>query len=82
MSFININQLVEDYSILTVHGQREAYVENFKSIMELSDSLIKIKAKKEIVLFEGNGLLVEYMNEDDIKIVGNIEHIRLMEVSH
>ncbi len=82
MSLINVSQLVENYSILTVHGKREAYVENFNSIMELSDTLIKIKAKKEIVIFEGNGLLVEYMNEDDIKIVGNIEHIRLVEVSH
>ena len=38
------------------------------------------KSSPELVNVEGSGLLVEYMNKDDIKIIGNIEHIRLMEV--
>lgn len=81
MSFREINELKENYAILTVHGQREAYVENFKSIMELGSTLIKIRAIKEILVFEGNGLFIEYMNSYDIKIVGRIEHIRILEVS-
>lgn len=81
MSFREINELKENYAILTVHGQREAYVENFKSIMELDGSVIKIRAVREILVFEGSGLYIEYMNSYDIKIVGCIEHIRILEVS-
>lgn len=81
MSFRELNELRENYAILTVHGQREAYVENFKSIMELGSTVIKIRAIKEILVFEGSGLFIEYMNSYDIKIVGSIEHIRILEVS-
>lgn len=81
MSFREINELRENYAILTVHGQCEAYVENFKSIMELGSTVIKIRAVKEILVFEGNRLFIEYMNSCDIKIVGCIEHIRILEVS-
>ena len=81
MSFRELNELRENYAILTVHGQREAYVENFKSIMELGSTVIKIRAVKEILVFEGRGLFIEYMNSYDIKIVGSIEHIRILEVS-
>ncbi|MCM1309107.1 MAG: hypothetical protein NC223_10955 [Butyrivibrio sp.] len=81
MSFREINELKENYAILTVHGQREAYVENFKAIMELGSAVIKIRALKEILVFEGSGLFIEYMNSYDIKIVGCIEHIRILEVS-
>ena len=70
-------QFAEDYSIITIHGRTEVYIENFKSISELGGECIRIKAAREL---EGSGLLVEYMNKDDIKIIGNIEHIRLMEV--
>lgn len=73
-------QFVEDYSIITLHGRMELYIENFKSISELSEGCIRVKATREMVVVEGNGLLVEYMNKDDIKIIGNIEHIRLVEV--
>lgn len=81
MSFNGINELRENYAILTLHGRYEAYIENFKSIMELGNTTIRIKAAKEILVFEGSGLLVEYMSCDDIKIVGSIEHVRIVEVS-
>lgn len=73
-------QFVEDYSIITIHGRTELYIENFKSISELTENSIRVKAARELVVIEGSGLLIEYMNKDDIKIIGNIEHIRLMEV--
>ena len=73
-------QFAEDYSIITIHGRTEVYIENFKSISELNSECIRIKAARELVIVEGSCLLVEYMNKDDIKIIGNIEHIRLMEV--
>lgn len=76
------NELTEKYSILTIHGTSEAYIENFMSIIELSDAAVKIKAQREIVVIEGSKLLVEYMNSDDIKICGTIEHIRIVEVQH
>lgn len=76
------NELTEKYSILTIHGTSEAYIENFSSIMELCNTSVRIKAQREIVVIEGSNLFVEYMNSDDIKICGTIEHIRIVEVQH
>ena len=33
-----INQFIENYSIITLHGTKEIYVENFKSIISLTET--------------------------------------------
>ncbi len=73
----SVNEIIEDYSIITIHGSKELYIENYKSILGLENSFVKIKAKKEILLIEGKNLTVEYMNSDDIKISGEIEQIKI-----
>lgn len=77
----SINELKENYSIITVHGLQEVYIENFISIIELGEHSLKLRARKEIILIEGSKLIIEYMNSDDINVKGHIEHIRLVEVT-
>ena len=74
-----LNQFRENYSIITLHGTKEIYIENFLSIIELSDVQIKIRAKGEIITVVGERLQVEYMNKDDVKINGAIYAVHLME---
>lgn len=76
-----IEELVENYSIVTIHGCREIYIQNYLTILELNQTLIKIKAIKELIIIEGKNLRVEYMNKDDIKVMGILLHINFREVS-
>lgn len=82
MSIFNINELTESYTIITIHGTREVYIQNFISITELSESTIRIRSQKEILCFKGKNLLIEYMNQDELKVTGLIESVQIMEVLH
>lgn len=75
-----IKQFSEDYSIVTLYGTKEIYIENFISIIELSEVTARIRAKGEIVTIEGRELQAEFMNKDNIKINGIINSINIMGV--
>lgn len=74
-----INQFLENYSIITIHGTKEVYIENFVSIISLTENEVSIKAKGETVSILGEGLQMEYFNKNDIKISGKILSISLKE---
>ncbi len=75
-----INEFRENYSIITLHGNKEIYIENFISIIELTLETAKIKAQKEIIAINGDKLIIEYLSKDDLKISGHINTIELTEV--
>ena len=77
MSLINFNELIEDYSIITLHGSFELYIQNYISITELVPDRIRIKTGREILTIEGDGLVVEYMDETGIKVLGYIHKLEL-----
>ena len=66
--------------IITIHGNKELYIENFKKIYELRYELVQIMTDESIVKILGNNLYVEYMNDSDIKIIGNLSEVKLSEV--
>ena len=66
----------EDFSIVTMHGNYEVYVENFVKVLDFGREVIRIKAKKQILEISGQELYVEYMNKEDVKICGQIENIK------
>ena len=66
----------EDFSIVTMHGNYEVYVENFVKVLDFGREVIRIKAKKQILEISGQELYVEYMNKEDVKICGLIENIK------
>lgn len=75
-----INEFRENFSIITLHGNKEIYIENFISIIELTLNMAKIKAKKEIITILGDKLIIEYLSKDDLKISGRINTVELLEV--
>lgn len=75
-----INEFRENYSIITLHGNKEIYIENFISIIELTLNTAKIRAKKEVITITGDKLIIEYLSKDDLKISGMINTVELLEV--
>ena len=74
-----INEFRENYSIITLHGNKEIYIENFISIIELTLNTAKIIAKKEVITITGDKLIIEYLSKDDLKISGMINTVELLE---
>lgn len=65
--------------ILNIIGQNEAYVENYRGILEYTDKLIRIQTKLGRIHLLGRGLQIEYYNNDEMKIMGYITAIEFQE---
>ena len=59
-------------------GREEAVVENYKNIIEYSDTLIRINTSSGIIKFEGNGLMLKQITSESITISGSITKIEHM----
>ena len=61
--------------ILTVIGNKEMYIENFKSIMEYECDSVKVITRRGIVHVKGSDLDIGYLDMDEISIKGRIKEI-------
>lgn len=61
--------------VLTVLGQMELNVENYRGMIEYTDILIRIQTKIGQIRITGKNLRVDYYTNDDMKITGRIETI-------
>lgn len=65
--------------IISVIGQNEASIENYRGILEYTDKLIRIQTKLGKIHVTGRGLQIEHYNNDEMKITGNITIIEFHE---
>ena len=63
-------------SIVTVTGNREAFIENYKGILEYTKESIVLQGKNCKICFEGRQLAIDYYTNEDMKISGSIEAVR------
>ena len=61
---------------ITMTGNTEAWIENYKGILEYTEHTILLQAKTCQVCFEGTRLSVDYYTNEDMKISGMIREIR------
>ena len=61
--------------LITITGQTEALVENFRGILEYTDKLIRIQTKIGKIHISGRNLQIECYTNDEMKIVGYITMI-------
>ena len=63
---------------VTLTGNREAWIENYRGILEYTESLILLQGKTCQVSFEGTRLSIDYYTNEDMKISGCITCIRYL----
>ncbi len=62
-------------SIVTITGNKEAWIENYRGIIEYTETLILLQGKNCQICFEGTGLSINYYTNEDMKIGGNIKSV-------
>ncbi len=63
---------------ITMTGNREAWIENYKGILEYSTECILLQGKNGRVQFEGKRLMIDYYTNEDMKLTGKIMCIKYL----
>ena len=58
--------------VLTILGQNELCLENYRGIIEYTDSLVRIQTKTGQIRIFGKNLYVIYYTNDEMKVNGQI----------
>ena len=61
---------------VTMTGSREAWIENYRGILEYTEKLILLQGKTCQVCFEGTCLSIDYYRQEDVKVSGCIACVR------
>ena len=61
---------------VTLTGSHEAWIANYRGILEYTGELILLQGKTCQVCFEGTGLSIDYYTNEDMKISGCITCVR------
>ena len=62
----------------TLTGNREAWIENYKGILEYTDKEILLQGKNCQLCMEGTCLSIDYYTNEDMKISGCISCVRYL----
>ena len=62
-------------SIITLMGNQELRVENYKSILDYREDYILLQAKKYRIQIKGRKLQIAYYTKDEMKICGYITEV-------
>ncbi len=65
-------ELLKGYSRVTMIGKEEVWIENYKSILEYDDNLIRLSNN---ICIYGQNLSVQEITSEDILIVGQINRL-------
>lgn len=63
---------------VTLTGNSEAWIENYRGILEYTGNLILLQGKTCRVCFEGTRLSIDYYTNEDMKISGCIACVRYL----
>ncbi len=63
---------------VTLTGNREAWIENYRGILEYAEEQILLQGKTCQVCFEGTRLSIDYYTNEDMKISGCIACVRYL----
>lgn len=61
--------------ILTVTGQTELMVENYRGILEYTELMVRVQTKAGQIKITGKRLQIDYYTNDEMKITGRIRQI-------
>lgn len=71
-------EVVIDLPLISMIGNEELTVENYKGVIEYNEERIRINTVKGVVKIEGRNMFLREITDDDIEITGTIIKIEFM----
>ncbi len=70
--------ILDGATIMKAYGDEYVIVENYKSIIEYTEQLVKIQGKYVKVIIGGENLYIESFGPDECRVLGRIQQIELV----
>jgi len=71
-------EVVVDLPVITMMGNEELNIENYKGVIEYSEERIRINTTKGVIKIEGRAMLLKQITDEDIQIIGTIIKIEFI----
>ena len=65
-------------SIITVTGDKELLIENYRGIITYNETKMLIQGKTEKICICGENLKIDYYTNEDMKVCGKIQNIQFV----
>ena len=65
--------------MVTLLGDFEVCIENYRGITEYTDSLVRVQTKGGQIRLTGRGLQIEYYTNDEMKVAGKIRTLEFID---
>lgn len=69
------DEVLKQCTLMTVLGRQEITIEGHEGIVAYEVDCIRIRTRKAVVAIGGSRLVIDYYNDEELKIVGCIERI-------
>ena len=66
-----------DVPFFSILGNEEVTIENYKTMLEYSENVVKVNTAKGVIKIEGRNLQIKEITGEDIKISGIVTKIEL-----
>ena len=70
--------IVQGNMRITLTGNQEAWIENYRGLLEYTDQCIRLQGKNEQIEITGHALCIEYYTNEDMKICGCFSGIKFI----
>ncbi len=71
-------EIVVDLPLISMTGNEELTIENYKGVIEYSEERVRINTAKGVIKIEGKNLLLNEITDDDIGVTGTILKLEFM----
>lgn len=68
-------EIVLDFPVITATGRGEVTIENYKNLIEFTDTKIRIRTKEGMVTVEGERLALRQVTTENLLIAGRVAGI-------
>ncbi len=70
--------ILEGATIVKTYGDEYAIIENYRSIIEYTEAVIKLQGKHVKVIILGEHLYIELFEPEECRVCGSIQEIHLV----
>lgn len=72
-----VRDSIDGTPLITIVGKTDIYIENFKSIVEYNNDILKMLTRTGVITIYGKNLEIKYYDNEEIAVRGKLEKVEL-----